>query len=119
MKNLIKSLYESEINVTISWFWDGGFEIKIGDEMNGFKSTFTTNDLSVLEQHLEMKAKELYPESKFAKEYKGDTFESASEVMMKYLCDNHHPHTKVDIQHNMAQLWEGQKVHHTDKYLKD
>jgi hypothetical protein len=29
-------IYDSEINVRISWFWDCGFEVRLGDEINGF-----------------------------------------------------------------------------------
>jgi DNA-directed RNA polymerase subunit RPC12/RpoP len=31
-----QKIYDSEINVSISWLWDGGIDIRLGDEMNGF-----------------------------------------------------------------------------------
>ena len=31
-------LYESEINFMASTFWDGGFVVKLGDHLNGFKA---------------------------------------------------------------------------------
>jgi hypothetical protein len=34
----LQALYSREINVSISCFWDGGWEIKLGDEMNGFRA---------------------------------------------------------------------------------
>lgn len=34
--NILQQLYNSEINFSISTFWDGGFDFKLGDEMNGF-----------------------------------------------------------------------------------
>jgi len=34
---VIDALYDSEINCSVSTFWDGGFTMKLGDEMNGFK----------------------------------------------------------------------------------
>jgi hypothetical protein len=37
MKSAIQRYYDSEKNATISWFWDGGFYIHIGDYINGFK----------------------------------------------------------------------------------
>jgi len=32
----LQKIYDSEINVRISWFWDGGIDVRLGDEMNGF-----------------------------------------------------------------------------------
>jgi hypothetical protein len=40
----LQRMYDSEINFSISTFWDGGFDWKLGDEQNGFVkegSTFT------------------------------------------------------------------------------
>ena len=35
MKELQK-IYDSEINISINTLWDGGFDLKLGDEMNGY-----------------------------------------------------------------------------------
>jgi hypothetical protein len=37
---LIQRLYDSEINLTVQFssFYDGGFTVKIGDELNGFRA---------------------------------------------------------------------------------
>ena len=32
----LQKIYASEINVRISWVWDGGIEVRLGDEINGF-----------------------------------------------------------------------------------
>jgi hypothetical protein len=32
----LQEIYDSEINVSISWLWDGGIDVKLGDEMNGY-----------------------------------------------------------------------------------
>lgn len=70
MKNLFEALYKSEINLHISWFWDAGFDVKIGDEMNGYLASFSSYDLFEIEKWIEQKAKELFPDSKFSKTYK-------------------------------------------------
>jgi hypothetical protein len=31
----LQKIYDSEIDVSISWLWDGGIDVKLGDEMNG------------------------------------------------------------------------------------
>lgn len=36
LETLLKDLYDSEINISISWLWDAGVDVKLGDEMNGF-----------------------------------------------------------------------------------
>ena len=35
-RHILQALYDAEINVSISWMWDGGFEVKIGDTFSGF-----------------------------------------------------------------------------------
>lgn len=70
MKHLFEALYKSEINLHISWFWDAGFDVKIGDEMNGYLASFSSYDLFEIEKWIEQKAKELFPDSKFSKTYK-------------------------------------------------
>ena len=32
----LQKIYDSEINLRIAWLWDGGIEVRLGDEMNGF-----------------------------------------------------------------------------------
>ncbi len=35
--DVLARLYRSEINVSISTFWDMGWEVKLGDELNGYR----------------------------------------------------------------------------------
>ena len=32
----LQKIYDSEINSSISWMWDAGFDLKLGDEFGGF-----------------------------------------------------------------------------------
>jgi hypothetical protein len=66
---LIQRLYDSEINLTVlfSSFYDGGFTVKIGDELNGFRAEDQGQRWSDAEKWLRMKAIELYPDSTFAR----------------------------------------------------
>ena len=32
----LQKIYASEINVRMGWFWDGGIEIRLGDDVNGY-----------------------------------------------------------------------------------
>ncbi len=36
IETVMQKLYDSEINCSISCLWDGGWDIKLGDDMNGF-----------------------------------------------------------------------------------
>jgi len=120
MKNLIKSLYDSEINVQIGFFWDMGFDCKFGDEINGFEAEVNSRNLDEFLTLIERKAKELYPDSKFAKEYDSkETFESVARPLMKYLGENHHPHTSAYISNIRAELLEGKETFGTEDYVSD
>ncbi len=46
-------------------------------------------------------------------------FESACRPLMKYLCENHHPHMKVIVEGNCAVLLEGEKCFNTNEYILD
>lgn len=67
--SIIDKIYDSEINAKIQWFWDGGFDVCLGDDMNGWKATNTIilNTWKDVEVWLEEKAIEHYPESDFTK----------------------------------------------------
>ena len=32
----LQKIYDSEINIEMSWLWDGGIDLRLGDPMNGF-----------------------------------------------------------------------------------
>ena len=119
MKHLFKQLYDSEINLQFSWFWDTGFDIKIGDIMNGFSTEFNSYDLDECEQWIIDTVIELYPNSLFTKTYLGESFESSTEIVMKYLSENHHPHTMIEITSNSAILYEGQRTYFNDNFILD
>ncbi|WP_407505098.1 hypothetical protein [Elizabethkingia meningoseptica] len=63
----------------------------------------------VFNNNIDEKAKSIFKKS----------FEASVEIVMRYLSENHHPHTMIQIESNSAQLFEGVKSHLTDKYLKD
>lgn len=80
---MLQDLYDSEINVKIAWFWDGGIEVHIGNgiyDVYDYETQSGTNnkswqasthvaDIAEAEQWLKLKAIELYPDSDFAKKY--------------------------------------------------
>jgi hypothetical protein len=48
-----------------------------------------------------------------------EKFEKAVRPLMKYLAENHHPHTSVYVTSRAAELLEGQQCIITDEYLVD
>jgi hypothetical protein len=59
-------LYESEINVHFSTFWDGGYSVKLGDDSNGFSAESTTDTFMQAVDFLVEEALKRYPDSLFA-----------------------------------------------------
>jgi hypothetical protein len=37
----LQRIYDSEINVRIGWLWDGGIEVRLGDDVNGYLAAET------------------------------------------------------------------------------
>ena len=48
-----------------------------------------------------------------------EKFQEAVRPLMKYLAENHHPHTSVYVTSNTAELLEGQKCLSTNEYIVD
>ncbi len=46
-------------------------------------------------------------------------FEEAVKPLMKFLCENHHPHMEAIVCGNMAKLVEGHQVFKTDQFVVD
>lgn len=47
------------------------------------------------------------------------TFEKAVEPAIRYLFENHHPHTKIHIDYSVAELLEGKKSHNLNDEVPD
>lgn len=61
----LQDIYDSEINFSISTFWDGGFDWKLGDEMNGYKAEGGTFTFGEAVESLALATHQHYPESLF------------------------------------------------------
>jgi hypothetical protein len=42
----LQRIYDSEINVQIGWFWDGGITVRLGDKMNGYEAEEMVNSVA-------------------------------------------------------------------------
>ena len=63
----LQQMYDSEINITLDWFWDAGVDVKIGNDYTGYKYEGTFRDVATAIAELAAKAVEIYPLSTFAK----------------------------------------------------
>jgi hypothetical protein len=34
----LQKIYDSEIKIRISWLWNGGIDVRLGDEIDGFQA---------------------------------------------------------------------------------
>ena len=66
-RSLIERLHDSEINGSICWFYDGGWKVQLGDELNGIEAEEITASYAAAEAWLDRKARELHPDSAFAR----------------------------------------------------
>jgi hypothetical protein len=48
-----------------------------------------------------------------------ETFEDAVKPLMKWLCENTHPHTTAIVTGNLAELVEGVENVHTNEFIVD
>lgn len=63
MERILQDLYDNEINFSISCFWDGGFDVRLGDEMNGWKANASFDTIEEAILFLEESARENYPKA--------------------------------------------------------
>lgn len=59
----LQQLYDNEINFKIETFWDNGFNVAIGDQMNGYKAETTVETFDEAVKWLTEQADVLFPET--------------------------------------------------------
>ena len=65
--SVMQRLYDSEINCKISTFYDDGFKVQLGDDMNGIKATATMRTWADVEEWLDGMARVHFPLSVYAR----------------------------------------------------
>jgi len=71
LEKVLRDLYDSEINVCLSCFWDIGWTVKLGDEFNGYvaEGHFDGDNVDGVTKFLIEQATFCFPSSPFAKAY--------------------------------------------------
>jgi hypothetical protein len=62
----LQKIYDSEINVRIGWLWDGGIEVRLGDELNGFLAEEFVASVPEIVPWLQEAIAHFYPTSTYA-----------------------------------------------------
>ena len=63
----LQKIYDSEINLRISWIWDAGLEVRLGDESNGFLAEENVSCTADVLPWLQEAIAHFYPESTYAR----------------------------------------------------
>jgi hypothetical protein len=74
----LQKIYDSEINVRISWLWDGGIEVWLGDEVNGYVAEETLVAASEIAPWLQEAIAHFYPTSTYAASLSAEIRERAA-----------------------------------------
>lgn len=62
LSDAMQLLYDNEINCCIHSFWDGGWYVRIGDSVNGYKVSTEFDELDGAGDWLIEQAEKLYPD---------------------------------------------------------
>ena len=63
----LQKLYDSEINLTIGWFWDGGIDVTLGDKTNGIVAESNFDKMTDVVPWLQDMCRIYYPHSTYTK----------------------------------------------------
>lgn len=69
LEDVLKDAYDSEINISIQSFWDSGYEVRLGDDCNGYHGqTFWAPADKIKHVIIDLILLE-FPNSEFSKKY--------------------------------------------------
>jgi hypothetical protein len=74
----LHKIYDSEINVRISWLWDGGIDVWLGDEVNGYVVEETVSAAAEIAPWLQEAIAHFYPTSTYAASLSAEVRERAA-----------------------------------------
>src|SRR5215471_14266307 len=62
----LQRIYDSEINIEIGWFWDGGIDVRLGDKMNGYLAEENVGSAAEILPWLQEAIAHFFPSSVYA-----------------------------------------------------
>jgi len=72
---ILNMLYRSEINIHISTLWDGRYDVKLGDSMNGYQAEDNVETFLDCIEFLDREAQVHFPKSMFTRWSNGESVE--------------------------------------------
>src|SRR5262245_8715071 len=65
----LQKIYDSEINahIELSWFWDGGIEVRLGDRINDYVAATNVKHVADIIPWLQQAIARFYPNSTYAR----------------------------------------------------
>nr|WP_162759298.1 hypothetical protein [Brucella intermedia] len=87
MLEVLKAAYDSDINIYLASFWDGGWEVRIGDEMDGFRAERRLRDIGKVAVWLKEEIILLFPDSEAAKLFSKDASPAQSLALSQLRMD--------------------------------
>jgi hypothetical protein len=63
----LQKIYDSEINIEIGWFWDGGIDVRLGDKMNGYLAEENVSSVAEILPWLREAIAHFFPSSVYAR----------------------------------------------------
>jgi len=69
VETILDDLCASEINASISWLWEGGIVVELGDPLNGYDAEGQVSTVAKAALWLRDQACAHYPDSEFARKY--------------------------------------------------
>jgi hypothetical protein len=79
----LQKIYNSEINIRIGWFWDGGIEIRLGDDLNGYLAEETVKTVAEIVPWLQEAIAHFYPGSSYARSLSPEVTEHAKQRLFQ------------------------------------
>jgi hypothetical protein len=79
----LQKIYDSEINIRIGWFWDGGIDIRLGDDMNGYLAEETIKMVAEIVPWLQEAIAHFYPTSSYARSLSPELIERAKQRLFQ------------------------------------
>ena len=73
----LQKIYDSEIDIRISWLWDAGIDVWLGDDVNGYVAQENVRSLAEMLPWFQEAITHFYPASDYAKSLAEDVVERA------------------------------------------
>jgi len=79
----LQKIYDSEINLSIGWFWDGGINVRLGDDTNGYLAEETVPSVDEILPWLQDAIAHFYAESTYAASLDPENRERSSKLLFR------------------------------------